>query len=311
MENNHIMRILAAILLIACTIVGVTLFRVWYEMTYVPSEAVSDLVEVMERAGIHIDRNLISRRQTDGWVYVFASEDYAETVAELLSDSQVQDVYAIPDGELVILKNGDRVQFGENFTFRYHAKDGDSYSPNILDLRQFAPPKRPADAEVSVDAVRTFLKGGSRSFGSGGEVEADVSIEEIWEYEGIDYILCSRTIDDMEITGNLALCTVENGKVTAAYGTWCFFTSGMSYSAQLTDILNILFNVKKDLAPSSSAEEKKTSVTIESIKFCYSLYFFGEENNFCLIPCWQIATDTRGDFVYNAINGALYTKNMD
>ena len=135
---------------------------------------------------------------------------------------------------------------------------------------------------------------------------------------GIDYVLCSRTTEGVEITGNLVLCTVENEKVIAAYGTWCFFTPGTSYSAQLTDVLNILFNVKKDLGTSplsassaSGDEPERNPVTIEAIKSCYSLYFFGEERNFCLIPCWQITTDTRGDLIYNAINGTLYTKIME
>ena len=53
------------------------------------------------------------------------------------------------------------------------------------------------------------------------------------------------------------------------------------------------------------------TVTIKSIKSCYSLYFFGQKENFCLIPCWQITTDTRGELIYNAINGELYTKILE
>lgn len=318
MENNRIMSVLAVILLIACTIVSVTLIRVRYDMDYVPSEAVDDLVEIMERDGILIDRSIVSEKRENGNVYMFDSDGYTRTVAELLSGSALRDSYAIPDGELMILENGDRCEFSENFTFRYEAADASGFSPNIVDLRYYAAPKLPKDAEVSVEAVRTFLNNGSRSFSSSRELDVDVMIDEIWAYEGVDYILCSRTIDDVAITGNLVLCTVENEKVTAAYGTWCFFTPGTSYSAQLADILNILFNVKKDLAPSplsspdaSGNVQTAAPVTIESIKSCYSLYFFGEEENFCLIPCWQITTDTKGELIYNAINGTLYTKILE
>ncbi len=314
MENNRIMRFLAVILLIACVIVAVTLIRVRYDMDYVPAEAVDDLVAVMERDGIRIDRNIISRKRENGSVYMFASEGYTGTVAELLSGSAVKETYAVPDGELILLENGDRCEFGENFTFRYQTEDADIFSPNIVDLRNYSNSRLPKDAEITVEAVRSFLADGSRSFSSGREVDVEVTIDGIWEYEGVDYVLCSRTIDDVSITGNLVLCTVEGEKVTAAYGTWCFFTSGTSYSAQLADILNILFNVKKELAPSpagSAGISSGTAVTIESIKFCYSLYFFGEEKNFCLIPCWQITTDTRGELIYNAINGTLYTKNIE
>ena len=310
MENNRIMRLLTVILLIACMIVAVTLVRIRYDLDYVSSAAVDDLVAVMERDGIRIDRNIISRKRESGTVYVFDSDGYAGTVAQLLSGFPVKETYAVPDGELIILENGDRCEFGENFTFRYQAQDADSFSPNIVDLRKYASPVHPENEETAVEAVRTFLDNGSRSFSSSLNVE--VVVDEIWEYTGIQYVLCSRTIDDVAITGNLVLCTVENGRVTAAYGTWCFFTPGTSDSAQLADILNILFNAKKDLAPSSQGMtegEKEAGVTIKSIKFCYSLYFFGQKENFCLIPCWQITTDTRGELIYNALNGALYTKN--
>ena len=310
MENNRIMCFLVCILLIACGIVGVTLLRVRYDRGYVPAEAVEDLTEILARDGIRIDRNIISQKRETGSVYVFDSEGYSGTVAQLLSGSSVKDTYAVPDGELVILENGDRCEFGENFTFRYQSWDADPFSPNIADLRQYTSAVLPENAESTVETVREFLNAGSRSFSGGSDLDADVRIDEIREYLGIEYVLCSRTIENVEITGNLALCTVENGKVTAAYGTWCFFTSGTSYSAQLTDILNILFNVKKDLVFPSS-ETERPAVTIESIHSCYSLYFFGEKKNFCLIPCWQIATDIRGNLIYNAINGTLYTKNTD
>lgn len=313
MENNRIMRLLAVILLIACGIVAVTLVRINYNMDYVSSDAVDDLVAVMEKDGVRIDRNIISRKRENGTVYVFNSDGYAGIVAQLLSGSAVKETYAVPDGELILLENGDRCEFGENFTFRYQAKDADSFSPNIMDLRQYAAPGLTENEEVIVEAVQTFLDNGSRSFEESG-LNVEVVVDEIWNYAGISYVLCSRKIDDVEITGNLVLCTVEKGKVTAAYGTWCFFTQGTSDSAQLADILNILFNAKKELEPSQQGDmetEETPAVTIRSIKSCYSLYFFGQKENFCLIPCWQITTDTRGELIYNAVNGELYTKILE
>ena len=314
MENNRIMRVLAVILLVACGIVAVTLIRMRHSMDYVPSDAVDNLVEILERDGIRIDREIISEKRENGTVYVFDSEGYTRTVAELLSGSVIRDSYIIPDGELLILENGDRCEFSENFSFHYRAKDADEFSPNIVDLRYYAKAVTEEDAEEAVDAVKAFLENGSRTFSGDVEFSGTIGIDGIWEEAGIRYVLCSRTIDGVTITGNLVLCTVEGEKVTAAYGTWCFFTPGTSYSAQLSDILNILFNVKKDLSPAAGTGGNASggeTVTIESITSCYSLYFFGEEENFCLIPCWQIATDTRGELIYNAINGVLYTKILE
>lgn len=308
MESNRIMNVLAVVLASACIIVAVTLVRVKYKTDYVPSEAVTDLIEILEDDGIYIDRSIISRKRTGGTVYMFDSDGYNRIVAELLGDSNVRDCYVIPDGELMILENGDRIEFGGDFTFRYQSKNADTFSPNIVELQSYAANRSIDEKEDSVSAVRDFLNRGSRSL---GELDVDVMIDDIWEYDGVDYVLCSRTVDDIVINGNLVLCTIENEKVTSAYGTWCFFTSGESYSAQLADILNILFNVKKDLAASTDSDDERESVVIESVKSCYSLYFFGEEENFCLIPCWQITTDTRGELIYNAINGTLYTKTVE
>lgn len=305
MENNRILRMLAVILLIACGIVSVSLLRMLHNMNYIPSEAVEDLVEIMARDGILLDQDIVSEKREHGTVYLFDSDDYNRTVAELLGGAVVRDTYAIPHGELLILENGNRCEFTENFSFRYCADNADEFSPDIVDLRYYGTPKTEEDAKTAVEAVRNFLGNGSRAFSGDRELRVDVEIDEIREVTGIEYVLCSRTIDGVKITGNLVLCTVKNGVVTAAYGTWCFFTEGTSYSAQLTDLLNILFNVKKHLTPADS------EITIESIHSCYSLYFFGEEENFCLIPCWQITTDKRGDLIYNAIDGTLYTKTQE
>lgn len=293
---------LAVILLVACGIVSVSLFRMLHHMNYIPSAAVEDLVEIMARDGILLDRDIVSEKRERGTVYLFDSDDYNRTVAELLGGAIVRDTYAIPDGELLILENGNRCEFTGNFTFRYQAAGADTAAPDVVDLRYYGTPKPEENAEAAVEAVRNFLGNGSRAFSGSRELRVAVKIDGIWEEAGIEYVLCSRTIDGVTITGNLVLCTVENGVVTAAYGTWCFFTEGTSYSAQLTDLLNILFNVKKHLTPADS------EITIESIHSCYSLYFFGEEEKFCLIPCWQITTDKHGDWIYNAIDGTLYTK---
>ena len=293
---------LAVILLVACGIVSVSLFRMLHNMNYIPSDAVDDLVEIMARDGILLDRNIVSEKRKRGTVYLFDSDDYNRTVAELLGGAVVRDTYAIPHGELLILENGNRCEFTGNFTFRYRAEGAEEFIPDIDDLRYSGTPKTEETAEAAVQAVRNFLGNGSRAFSGNGELRVAAEIDGIWEDAGIEYVLCSRTIDRVAITENLVLCTVENGVVTAAEGTWCFFTEGTSYSAQLTDLLNILFNVKKYLTPAEG------EITIESIHSCYSLYFFGEEENFCLIPCWQIATDKHGDLIYNAIDGTLYTK---
>jgi len=151
-----------------------------------------------------------------------------------------------------------------------------------------------------------FLDKGSRVPDTEGKISVVTVTDNILEKDGVYYVICSRTIDGVEITDNTALCTVKDGRVTDASGTWCFISLGDSYSAQLSDILNILFNVKKEIV---STKETDKTVTILAIERCYSLYFLGNNEEFCLIPCLKIVTDSMGEYIYNAIDSTLYTKN--
>lgn len=310
MENKRVLIVLAVVLAISCVIVAATLFSVKWNIGHIPGKSIDDLVELLENDNIYIDRGIISAKRERGMVYVFDSDGYNNTVAVLLTGSRVKNTFVIPDGEMIVLENGDTVKFGRSFTFAYQKPGADTFQPNIVELRQYASPCTEDSVPETAAAVREFLEKGSSEFDS-RKMKISMSIDGIWEQDGRYYLLCSRNIDGVGITGNLVLCTVENDIVTSAYGTWCFFTSGSSYSAQLTDILNILFNVKKDLRVSDSGDDGDNagSITVQGIEHCYSLYFMENEESFCLIPCWQIVTDMDVELIYNAIDGTLYTKN--
>lgn len=312
MENKRVLIVLAVVLAVSCIIVAGTLISVKWNISHIPGKSIDDLVEILENGNIHIDRGIITTKRERGMVYVFDSDGYNNTVAALLTGSKVKNTFVIPDGEMIVLENGDTVKFGKSFTFTYQKPSADTFRPNIVELREYALPCTEESVPDIVAAVSEFLDKGSSEFDS-RKMNISMNIDGIWEQDGRFYLLCSRQIDGVGITGNLVLCTVEDGIVTSAYGTWCFFTSGSSYSAQLTDILNILFNVKKDLRVSEAGNDGESTgnVTVLEIEHCYSLYFMENEESFCLIPCWQIATDQGVELIYNAIDGTLYTKNKN
>ncbi|MBQ8187258.1 MAG: hypothetical protein IJ037_10380 [Clostridia bacterium] len=299
MEHNRIVPVLALVLAAACIVMTLILISVSVNMSYLPEKSVDDIIAYLDSGGISIDRELITARRQSASVYVCDSPEYNTTVAELLDGGSVRSVYATPEGEVLIMSGGARLEFGDSFAFRYYRSGAASESP-----AGFAPSGMEiSDAkreDVSATVVR-FLDRGSREF---DELNVETAVETVWESGGRYYALCSRSIDGIEIAGNLVLCTVEGDAVTEAYGTWCFLTPAETYSAQLSDLLNILFNVKKDLGGRENAEE---DVTVTAVQLCYSLYFYGEEESFCLIPCWQIVTDTAGELIYNAIDSTLYT----
>ena len=302
MEQHRIMGVLSAVLAAACVILAVLLVRVTRAREYLPESETEDLVAVLAESGIEIDPSLVSTKRQSAAVYVCNSGDYAATVAELLTGSAPARTYIVPDGEILVTENGERIDFFGDFSFRYSA-DGtslgetDAFGPTLTS-RAVSGERRDRIAASAAG----FLDRGSRNFEGIGSMEVETVVENVWEDGRICYALCSRVIDGVQVTGNRVLCAVDGDRVRAAWGNWCFLTPAVPYTAQLTDLFNILFNMKKEIGVADG------EVRVESVSLCYSLYFYGEEEDFCLIPCWQVVTDTMGSFIFNALDGALYTR---
>lgn len=302
MESRKITATLVAILALACAIITVVLISVNRKIHHIPQTAVNDMVDVLDRAGIGISPDMIGTKRENGDVYIFNSADYFGSVARLMQNDAVTETFATPDGEILLYENGALIEFGKGFYFRY-SLDGDKHL--VPDTEYFTERLSPAMKEYKevADAAVRFLDKGSRDFSLGGMITIVTTVDAVYGDGDNYYAVCSRTMDGVAITDNTVTCTYHDGVVSAAEGTWCFLTKGESYSAQLTDQLNILFSAMKDIA---IPEGKRVKIT--SIGRCYSLYYYGENDDFCLIPCWQVSTDKAGDYIYNALDGALSTK---
>lgn len=306
MEHKRIVPVIAVILALSCLILSMIFFLLNRRINYLPDSSVDSLVEILSKENIIISREEISTKTEESTVYLCATENYEDNIAGLLSDSHSTEVYAVPGGQILLMEDGSTFRFGENFSFEYHRDGEASEVPNLLDGTYFSGHLNETKYAEIAKVATDFLDRGSRGFKTDGQMTVLTEADRISEKDGKYYVFCTRSIDGMEITENTVLCTVENGEVTEAFGSWCFLTLGESYSAQLSDILNILFNVKKVI---SAAKPKEQTVTITDIEKCYALYFFGEKDEFCLIPCCKIVTDSMGEYIYNGIDGTLYTKN--
>ena len=293
---------LAVVLAASCAVLGILLYGTLAEREYLPQSVVENVVSVLAESNIEIDPSLVSTRRRTAAVYVFGSADYDNTVAALLADSPVKDVYVTPDGAIFITESGARVEFGADFSFRYRADGGVVRPIPSPDLSK-QPARLSEEGAASVSKLATeFIERGSRTFESGGSVNAITTVESIWTRDGAYYALCVRSINGAEVNANRVVCAVRDGVVTEAWGNWVFLTPAESYSAQLYDLVNILFHMKKEIG------QAQEPVSVEEISLCYSLYFYGEKEDFCLIPCYQIVTSTMGNFIFNALDGTVYTR---
>ena len=310
MEHKRIIPVLICILAAACVVLGLILASVSSGISTIPESAVENMIAILEKDGIFVDRELISAHRISGTVYVCDSPEYNRTVAERLSGTGVLSSYIIPDGEVMMMAEGARFEFGSSFTFRYFKNGMPAETPGMFELTDMQTQISENKRQDIKETVIRFLDRGSGEF---EDLNVVTYVDSVWEKAGKYYALCSRSMDGIEIAGNLVLCAVEGDEVTEAYGTWCFLTPARTYSAQLSDLINILFNVKKQLAGRTAETDESGEallpdpVTITDIVLCYSLYFYGEGESFCLIPCWQIVTDTAGEMIYNAIDSTLYT----
>lgn len=314
MQQKNILAVLVGVLSLALGVLVVNLVLLYQDVYQIPEQAVTDLCQALAEDGIRLEEGLVPRNREDGTIYVSDGVGYEENAALLLADSEIKSTYAIPDGQLFLHYNGDMTEFYDGFTFHYRRagleeagrivtagdtiRDYDTLTAGLAEL--------PITGEAA-EAAKAFL---DRQDGS---LESAVTIETVVVavYGAASterdraYVHCLRQIDGVEITENSVICLVENGTVVEAAGQWCFLTIGASYMAQLSDITNILFTMKRTIA---RQDEEQPVCTIVGLERCYSLYLFGENDGFCLIPCWRVETDTMGVLVFSALDGTLYTK---
>lgn len=301
MESKRITAALACVLAAACLIVTVILVSVNRKINYLPNSSVNDIVSVLEKNNIIVSPDIIETKRVRGDVFVFDSDEYSETVVRALGGQDSFERFATPTGEIFLLENGQLFEFGKDFYFRYSG-DGKKYEFPTEGTLIYPSAYVSSETDKIIDAAVKFLDSGSRRFAKNEKISIVTSVDMIYESDGLYYSVCTRMIDGIPITGNTVTCAYSGEEIIGADGAWCFFTEAESHSAQLTDHLNILFNAGKDI---SHEENEKTEIM--SITMCYSIYYYGDGEGFCLIPCWQVTTDTQEKLVYNALDGTLCT----
>lgn len=302
------MIVLIGILAAAICIVAVNLIILHRKVYNIPEQAVTDLCAALAQDGILLDPNLVSRKKMDGTIYMGSGDSYEENVSVLLSQSSIQNSYIIPDGVLLSHENGAVAEFMSDFSFHYRKADTKKILTEDFDYDTATADMHELDSQSEYARIAAdFLKRGDSAFEGGSSApQVKILVESVKQAkEGTVYARCLRRMDEMEITGNEVICVIRNGSVSEAAGAWCFLTLGESWQAQLSDITNILFTMKRDIR--DIVGEEGGEIQIREVSRCYSLYFLSGDDGFCLIPCVKIYAEPYGILVYNALNGTLYT----
>ncbi|MBE6569308.1 MAG: hypothetical protein E7658_03700 [Ruminococcaceae bacterium] len=307
MRQRRVMIVLICILAAAICIVAVNLIVLHHKVNTIPEQAVTDLCAALAEDGIALDPELVSRKKTDGIIYMGSGDSYGENVAVLLCGSPIRSSYVIPDGILFEHRNGRVTEFMSDFSFRYRAVGVNWTLTEDFVYDTFTAGMRGLDTDGEYAKIAAkFLERGDSAFEGGPTApQAGIRVEAVRQAEdGIVYVRCVRLMDGMEINGNEVICVIRGETVTEAAGEWCFLTFGEAWQAQLSDITNILFTMKRDIRDITGDAQE---IRIRDVSRCYSLYFLSGDDGFCLIPCVKISAEPYGILVYNALNGTLYT----
>lgn len=308
MKERNIYRMLTVTLAVAVLVLVVVLIRLYRNVYYIPETAIADLCATLAEDGITLTPSQVSRKREGGVIYMGSDDD--ENTAYRLTESEIRNAFAVPDGMLYLHYNGDLTTFGTDFHIHYRRADAEErldehFSDAVLTaFSAVTDTQYDAYAEIA----RSFLEKGD---GGLSRRSASPSIETVvadirCDASGAVYVRCLRRIDGVEITENNMICVIEDGEVTEARGKWCFLTFGESYVTQVSDITNILYMMKRVVAAGGYGVPEKIRIT--EIAHSYSLYFLPDDGNFCLIPCIRIETDTYGTLVFNRLDGTLYTR---
>lgn len=308
MKERNIFRMLTVTLAVAVLVLVAVLVRLYRNVYYIPETAIEDLCAALAEDGIALTPAQVSRKREGGVIYMGSDND--RDTAFRLTESEIKNTFAVPDGMLYLHYNGDVTTFGTDFRVHYRRADaaenlGEGFSEDWFDSLSAV-----TDTEYDLYAAtaRAFLEKGD---GGLSRRSAAPSIETViteirCDASGVVYVRCSRRIDGVEITKNDMICVIEDGIVTEAEGKWCFLTFGESYVTQVSDITNILYMMKRVVAAGGDSVPEQIRIT--EISHSYSLYFLPHDGDFCLIPCIRIETDTYGTLVFNQLDGTLYTR---
>lgn len=282
---------------------------------YIPEQSVFQMVKLLEKDGITVADGALSNKKESRVIYGGTiGEDYYVTAASAVSGSTVSLSFPTPSGVVLSMQNGDRCAFNGGFHIRYEA---DGFADLLEEKGFFAGDAADFGSDGSLFAlsareerelaacVEQFLlrAGGITERNASYAMQYDVLFCGYDLDTRVQYFVCVQTVRDISITNLCSAFAVLDGTVIGMSGEWCFADIETTYSAQLYDQINILYNVKERIDA-----EGTTDTVITSISLVYAVYYHADTGSFYMIPTWNVTTDSGDVFLLNGVDGTFYTE---
>ncbi len=295
---TKVMLFLLVLLLVLNGVMAVIVFTYRRDTTSIPQSALDDMKELLSADGIYLDKDavengLISLRIAAG---AFPPETHT-LIATAISGTEVERSYPVPDGEILVMRNGDRYTFGRAFAFSL--------------VKAGAPPSVSADTSGFVSAGRKAVREQEkllraaleiRSFGtsSGTSFEWNTETAIRNEETGVWLLKVRQTYRGVPVCGCELTAEGNESGITRLNGGWCFSFPDSEQESQLLDQLNALYLVRGLLQENPNALAR----TIVSVSSCYYPYVTPVNGRFTLVPAWRVMTNSGDEYVLNAVDGS-------
>ncbi len=331
MNWSSVKNLMIAILVAANLFLVYNVGRQGRTLRYVDEEEIRGAIELLARDGLSVHFDDVPKEKYKAHIYEsLYSDEYYTEVAEALTSSKRELLYALPEGGVSIrTENGSTVEFDTDFGFRYTRFDN-------LDASAYT--------EITADSVTSFLEGKSeivasevksyskkaeeilsKAVGEDSELSSSVKLVRCEPGTNITYVLAAQMLDGYEVYSHYAFCVFEDDELVYASGHWYFAPLDEKYTTELYDQVNILFSDLEAIRSGAAVlhggdgEDAKNGVgdirenepiAVNSMSACYVVYWNSEKTSLFFIPAWQIEHNNGGNIVYNAANGTVYSSNQ-
>lgn len=300
--------ILVAVLLGANALLGFQIFSLYRSTEYLPEESLNAVCEMLAQSGISVPASVLNGKKSDLLIYEgVLGEDYYTSAAKSLSRSDTQRFFNTPTGYVMTMENGDRFVFYDGFGLHYERSGAPEYRAldawndgtlETLSAREERALSRTLASFLGAADRLTDAQSLSLSYRilySGRDPES-----------GLTYCVAAQYAHDAQVLGFSSSFVVRDGTVVGMLGEWSFACMDQSYSAQLMDQINILYNVRNRVLEART--DDGSSVTgISDLSMSYAAYFRGDSGKFYLIPVWHTEMEDGTVYDINAVDGTVYT----
>ena len=314
MDLKRIKTVMIVILIIINAFFVYNLAIEYRDRVYIDDSVLEDAVNILSRSGIEIASDIIPKKKPDTPVYEgLFGEDYNESVAKLLSGSEIESAFSIPQGMRFVAENGSVVEISTDYDVVFYSSDADRYAA-FSGIISGALANGTVDdtADFSKDLYDLLCRDISASVGyeSFGAVCDGVYRDKESGYSIVKY---SQTLGDAPLYGHEIYSVFDRDSLVYMEGKWTFLSTNKEYSSQLYDQVNILFMEKKSVDKTLAeykerGETPDISLEIAALDSVYCTYFNDDRSGLYFIPAWCITYADGRSVVYDTHSGMQYVE---